>query len=255
MKQPHPSRAGRRCWSVAALAISLYISLPLTAARGGPLPSLGADPSDVGLALNGTGNTFAPPGGPSSWPAPGSRQVDVNLNASNCRQLVDAGFSGQCAVASGPGGSVVGIVEHEASLAYNLVWERRGNRWWFVQRRQFHRADDLGIVASEPIGPGRRSELIFVTGTARPGFGGELDVVDETGQVVLYRYLGQGFVVATADGSLVQYRADSTEQGAPANAYDQLLIRATSTGWRAVAQQYVPAGAAQAQHHGLFWVT
>lgn len=240
---------------MAGLACATCAGLSAPVAKAAPAGPTSADPSDVGLTLNGTGNTFAPPGGPSSWPAPGSRQVDVNLNASNCSQLVDAGFSGQCAVASGPAGSVVGVVEHEASLAYNLVWERRGNRWWFVQRRQFHRADELGIVASAPIGPGRRSELIFVTGTARPGFGGELDVVDETGQVVLYRYLGQGFVVATADGSLVQYRADSTEQGAPANAYDQLLIRATSTGWRAVAQQYVPAGAAQAQHHGLFWVT
>ena len=99
--------------------------------------------------------------------------------------------------------------------------------------------------------PGR-PVLVFVTPSGVAGFGNELDVVDGTGRVSLYRFLGEGFAVGPEPGELVAYVPGWTEQRPVAGAYDQTLIGYSAGSWRVVSQQYVPDAAALAQHNGPF---
>ena len=75
-------------------------------------------------------------------------------------------------------------------------------------------------------------------------------MVDGTGHVSRYRFLGEGFVVAPGPGELVSYVPGWTEQRPVAGAYDQTLIGYSAGSWRVVSQQYVPDAAALAQHNG-----
>jgi hypothetical protein len=95
-------------------------------------------------------------------------------------------------------------------------------------------------------------KLVFV---ARPvaGFGTELDLVEGTGEVVLYRFLGEGFVNVPPAGGLVTYVPGWEEHHGPDDAYDQTLIGYSSGSWRVYSEQYVPDGPALAQHRGAFW--
>jgi len=170
----------------------------------------------------------------------------------HCAAIFDGGFSGRCAVASGPGGTVVGVVEHEAGLEFDLVWARQGQHWDLALRREFEQPRQRTEVLSAPLGVGGQPELVFVTPSATPGFSRELDVVGEDGQVALYHYLGRGFTVLTAPGELALYVPASAEESGPKGYYDQMLVSDIAGLWTVVAQQYVPAGAALAQHHGDF---
>ncbi len=105
----------------------------------------------------------------------------------------------------------------------------------------------VGVGRRHRTGP-RPQARFRNTGQAAPAFGTELDLVEGTGDVVLYRFLGQGFANVPGAGGLVTYVPGWTEQRGPANAYDQTLIGYSSGSWRVFSEQYVPDSSALRQH-------
>jgi hypothetical protein len=241
-----------------ALALAAVLLPGAGAAAQGP----GADPTVVGQVLSANGTTLVPPKAPTSWPSAGSAGgragVGVNLDNGGCSAIFDPGFTaaGACAVATGPGGSVAGVVESDGAQERDLVWRRAGPHWDLVLRRTFAHPGPLSQVGTAGTGQGGRPQLVFVTASpGHRGFGAELDVVGEDGRVSLCRaYLTAGFVVATADKNLVTYVPAWAVAGAPRGTYDQMLIRDVDGMWTVMAQQYVPKRAALAQHRGALYL-
>jgi hypothetical protein len=238
--------------AVAALAVA-GLSPSTTSAA----PGLGPGPSVVGLVLSGQGASLYPP----------LRPTDKVYKA-DCHLLIDPGFTGKCALATGAQGTVAGVVEEETAALdarsgpatakvqavqeRDLVWRRRGRAWALALRRVFDRAGAPTELWAGDVQAAGAPDLVFVTPSDGGGFGNELDVVNGAGTVALYRFLGEGFVVAPGRGELVAYVPGWTEQRPVAGAYDQTLIGYSSGSWRVVSQQYVPNAAAWAQHHGPF---
>ena len=232
-------------------------------AAGAPTTSavaaLGSDPSVVGLVLSGRGASLYPPLSPTD-----------KAYKPDCHLLIDPGFTGRCALAAGAQGTVAGVVEEETAALEgrartgpagarvqevqerDLVWRHRGRSWALVLRRVFNSAGVPTRLWVGDVQAARSPDLVFVTPSDGAGFGNELDVVDGVGTVSLYRFLGEGFVVAPGPGELVAYVPGWTEQRPVKGAYDQTLIGYSSGSWRVVSQQYVPDAAALAQHHGPF---
>jgi hypothetical protein len=218
------------------------------------------NPAVVGLALSGLGATLKPPTSPTTQPY-----------SSNCHGLIDPGFSGKCVIAVAPSGTVAGVVEEETAVQAqgvagrsakhggpgvqerDLVWRRQSGSWALALVRVFHNPGLPSLVWADDIERDHDPKLVFVTPSNRSGFGAELDVVEGSGAVVLYRFLGEGFADVPAAGGLVTYVPGWTEQNGPANAYDQTLIGYSSGAWRVFSEQYVPDAAALSQHTGAFW--
>ncbi len=76
--------------------------------------------------------------------------------------------------------------------------------------------------------------------------------MDGSGDVALYRFLGQGFADVPAAGGLVTYVPGSSEHQGATTSYDQTLIGYAQGSWRVFAQQYVPPTDALRQHRGAF---
>jgi hypothetical protein len=252
---------------VAALALVASLALVATAcgaahaaakhlARPSPVHSQvrrtslpGANPAVVGIALSGDGTNLLPPSRPSYKPY-----------QRGCHSLADPGFGlMKCVVASAPDGTVAGVVEERTSergpkLERDLVWRRKGQQWELALAHTFQNAGLATKLFADDLERDGDTKLVFITATDTPGFGRDLDIVEGTGEVVLWRYLGQGFVVVPSSGGLVTYMAGSTlgPSPAPPNAYDQLLIGYSGGAWRVLSQQYVPTRAALAQHRGVF---
>ena len=248
--------------AVAALALPGLgparpaLSPPATGAVAGP----GSGPSVVGLVLSGRGASLYPPLSPTD-----------KAYSADCQSLVDPGFTGKCAVASGTQGTVAGVVEQETAALEgsgprtgpastkvqgvqerDLVWRRQGRSWALALRRVFNTAAAPTRLWSGDVEAAGRPDLVFVTPSGEDGFGNELDVVGPKGHVSLYRFLGEGFVVAPRPGELVAYVPGWTEQRPVEGAYDQTLIGYSAGSWRVVSQQYIPDAAALAQHAGPF---
>jgi hypothetical protein len=218
-----------------------------------------ANTSVIGLALSGVGTHFSPPKAPTIRPY-----------GTNCHQLIDPAFSGKCTVVQTPTGTVAGVVEEETG-AFNaagghvtarggpsvqerdLVWHRQGDHWELAQVHTFNNPGLPTLLWNDDIERDHDPKLVFVTPTDIAGFGNELDVVEGTGKVTLYRFLGQGFAVVPSGGGLVTYVPGSTEQRPADSYYDQTLIGFSGGHWMVFSEQYVPYGAALSQHHGAFW--
>jgi hypothetical protein len=240
----------------------------------GDAEQLRANPSVIGLALSGTGAGFAPPESPTDKPY-----------SPDCHALIDPGFMGKCVVTAAPTGTIAGVVEKEASAGgrvggpgqptrrapghaqspaaakrsaagvqeRDLVWRRQASSWDLVLVHVFQNAGLPSLVWADDIERDHDPKLVFVTPSGRAGFGTELDLVEGTGDVVLYRFLGQGFANVPEAGGLVTYVPGWTEQRGPANAYDQTLIGYSSGSWRVFSEQFVPDSSALRQHRGAFW--
>jgi hypothetical protein len=241
----------------AVLGVALALAGPsLNGASHAPT----GEPGVVGLVLSGAGATLVPPSAPA-WQA----------YTPQCHRLIDAGFTGKCAVASSALGTVAGIVEDETATALSnsgipgsagttevqerdLVWRRKGDRWVLALRRVFTANTGLpSLLWADDVVRDGDVDLVFVTPTDRTGFGHELDLVAGNGQVTLYRYLGQGFARAPTAGGIVAYVPGWTELNGPSSAYDQVLIGYGDGTWRVFSEQYVPIAAALDQHKGAFW--
>lgn len=242
----------RQAGSLALLSAAAVA--PGAAATHAPreTPTAGFNAAVVDLVLAGNGSSLTVPVTPTLVPY-----------APACQSLIDPGFSGHCVVATGPGGAVAGIVEVESGVGTtaasrgagpqerDLVWRRQGGRWSLALRRVFQVQGDLTseVYASARTAPGE-SVLVFVTPSGERGFGHELDVVGTNGRVELYRFLGQGFTVLPPQGGLVTYVPGWAEKAGPTGEYDQTFIKQLDGLWTVVSEQYVPDGAALAQHRG-----
>ena len=261
-------KAGLAIWgAVLALGVSGGATAPGVAAA--PAPK--ANPSVIGLALSGVGASLAPPTGPTDKP------YDPN-----CHALIDPGFSGKCVVAVAPTGTVAGIVEQETAVLppgpqagsaskttskrgtgktgpgaqeRDLVWRRDGKSWALALVHVFQSPGPPSLVWADDVERDHDPKLVFVTPSDRSGFGTELDLVEGTGAVTLYRFLGQGFADVPPTGGLVTYVPGWTEPRGPEDAYDQTLIGFSNGSWRVFSEQYVPEVAALRQHKGAFWDT
>jgi hypothetical protein len=134
----------------------------------------------------------------------------------------------------------------------DLVWHLQAQRWELVLLRSFQDPGLPSLLWADSIERDNDPKLVFVTPSDEAGFGHTLDLVEGTGEVTLYRYLGQGFVVVPPAGGLVTYVPGWTEAAGPANDYDQALIGWVDGDWRIISEQYVPDNAALAQHSGAF---
>ena len=229
-----------------------------------------ANPAVLGLALSGTGASLQPPTSPTDKP------YDPD-----CHALIDRGFRGECVVVAAPTGTVAGVVEKEPNPTprvhpgrgsgrlggavgsakktssggqeRDLVWLRQGQTWALALVRVFQNAGLSSLVWADDIERDGDPKLVFVVRSAHSGFGTELDLVEGTGQVVLYRFLGDGFADVPAAGGLVTYVPGRSERNGPPNAYDQTLIGYSSGSWRVYSEQYVPDGSALQQHRAAFW--
>ena len=216
---------------------------PATASATPPPPAPNA--SVVGITLSGTGAHLVPPTSPTNKPY-----------SADCHKLFDAAFTGKCVVASSAAGTVAGVVEVERGAfggqERDLVWRRRGDEWYLALVHVFDNPGLPTLLWRYDLRP-ERPELVFVMPTALPGFGNELDVVEGSGQVSLYRFLGEGFAAVPRRGDLVTYVPGATEARPADDYFDQTLIGWLQGSWRVLSQQYVPYSAAMAQHKGAFW--
>ena len=193
-------------------------------------PGTEANPGVIGLGLSGVGSSLQPPTSPTYKPY-----------GSNCHLLVDRGFSGKCVAVDAPSGTVAGVVEVEAGAHVqdravpsrpespgleerDLVWHRMGTRWELALVHVFENPGLPSLVWGDDVERDHDPKLVFIMPSAHAGFGTELDLVEGSGEVTLYRFLGQGFADVPGAGGLVTYVPGWTEQRGPAGKYDQTLI-------------------------------
>lgn len=227
---------------ISVAAVAAPAPAHMTGDAAAPPPP---NPGVIGrITLSGYGSKLAPPTAPTRRPL-----------YQDCHQLIDPAFAGSCITVRGKQGWVAGVVEVEHGAAGSqereLVWHRQGRQWSLALVRVLIEPPNPGQLWSVPARPGTDPYLAFVSAVARPGFGADLSLVSSTGRVELYRFLGQGFVQVPSFGGLLTYVPGFTE-ALPADAYfDQALIGYVDGAWRVISQQYVPYGAAMAQHHGI----
>jgi hypothetical protein len=243
--------------AASSLVAPVFTRSPSSVAAPAPPPK--ANPAVIGLALSGVGSSLKPPTSPTDKPY-----------NSDCHALIDPGFSGKCVVAVAPTGTVAGVVEQETAVLAprsasktaksgpgpqerDLVWHRVGKSWALALVHVFQNPGLPSLVWADDIERDHDPKLVFVMPSGRVGFGTELDLVEGTGAVTLYRSLGEGFADVPAAGGLVTYVPGWTEQDGPEDAYDQTLIGYSSGAWRVFSEQYVPDAAALRQHRGAFW--
>jgi len=135
----------------------------------------------------------------------------------------------------------------------DLVWRRHEADWELALVHVFENPGLPSLVWGDDVERDHDPKLVFITPSARAGFGNELDLVEGSGEVTLYRFLGQGFANVPAAGGLVTYVPGWTEQQGPAAEYDQTLIGYAQGSWRVFSEQYVPDKAALQQHRAAFW--
>jgi hypothetical protein len=168
-----------------------------------------------------------------------------------------------------PSGTVAGVVEVEAAAhgqargavpsrangpeERDLVWHRMGRRWELALVHVFENPGLPSLAWGDDVERDHDPKLVFIMPSARAGFGTELDLVEGSGEVTLYRFLGQGFADVADAGGLVTYVPGWTEQRGPADEYDQTLIGYSQGSWLVLSEQYVPDEAALGQHRAAFW--
>jgi hypothetical protein len=251
--------------SPSSLAASLAVHISDASTPKPSAPTSGqrateANPVVIGLALSGIGSSLQPPASPTYRPYGG-----------NCHVLVDHGFSGKCIAVEAPSGTVAGVVEVATAVRgqgrggrvtgahgpgaeeRDLVWHRQGPRWELALVYVFENPGPPSLVWADDVERDHDPKLVFVMTSSKAGFGNELDLVEGSGDVTLYRFLGQGFANVPAAGGLVTYVPGWTEEQGPSAQYDQTLIGYEQGSWRVLFEQYVPDKAALQQHRAAFW--
>jgi len=232
----HPTSTGL----VATTAPQAPSSAPTTT----PVPTSSTSvPSAVGLVVNGSGNTFTSPSAPTVVPF-----------SADCRALVDPGFFGQCLTVSAPTGTIAAIVEQQrrdyqpgqpiaAGQERDLVYRRQGATYALVLRRtpEPNGSGETRLYESDVNRDGD-PKAVFVTPAPNARYGTELDLVEGSGVVTLYRQLHGGFAGVAAGGGLDSFVPD------PSQGYDEAVIRFGSGAWRIVSDARVSDSQAQAQN-------
>ncbi|MGH9105239.1 MAG: hypothetical protein ACRDZX_05265 [Acidimicrobiales bacterium] len=228
---------------IAALgAVATVVAFGLGAASHPPPAGAGL----VGRALSGLGSSFAPPRGPTLRPY-----------TPDCHHLIDPAFRGKCVVASGRTGTVAGVVEQErgafGTQERDLVWHRQGRHWALAQVHVFENPGRLTSVWSDDVGRDGDRELVFAMPAGRPGFASELDLVEGTGEVAVYRFLGGGFAIVPVADRLVTYVPGWVGRRRAGAYYQEILIGFARGRWRILSIQRVPYADALARHRGAFY--
>jgi hypothetical protein len=202
----------------------------------------------VGLVLTGVGTTLTPPSAPTAKPY-----------STSCNTLVDPGFYGECLTVTAPGGTIAAIVEQqketyqqgqpivtgqERDLVYRLV----GGQYLLVLRRVpvASGESETRLYSSDIMRDGD-PKAVFVTPAPNGNYANELDVVDTTGSVTLYRQLHGGFADVATGGGLQTYLPD------PQGGYYETVIRYQSGAWRIVSNTTVSQSQAQAENAEPFY--
>ncbi len=204
-------------------------------------PGTTAPHNVVGLVVTGAGNTFAPPASPT-----------VVAYNPNCHALVDAGFNGTCLTITAPSGTIAAIVEQQQhtyqagqptppSEERDLVYHRGGNNWVLSLRRAPVTNQSESRLYESDVNRDGDAKAVFISPAANTQYADELDVVEGTGAVSLYRQLHGGFATIASGGGLETFVPDA-RQG-----YDQTVIRYTSGAWRILSDQHVSDAQGQAE--------
>lgn len=213
-----------------------------TTAPGTTAPGTTAPHNVVGLVVSGAGNTLTAPASPT-----------VVAYNPNCHALVDPGFSGSCLTITAPSGTIAAIVEQQRSTYQagqptppsqerDLVYHRQGNNYALTMRRAPVTNQSESRLYESDVNRDGDVKAVFVSPATNPQYANELDVVEGTGAVTLYRQLHGGFATIASGGGLEAFVPDASQ------GYDQTVIRYTSGAWRIVSDQHVSDAQGQAEN-------
>jgi len=212
------------------------------------VPATPSTTSLIGLALGPSGTTLVPPDAPTAFPY-----------TPNCRSLIDPGFYGSCVVVTAPSGTIAAISERQSdqqagssvtpTQERDLVYHRVGSAWHLALRRVttstgYAPTSDLWQSDIDRDGD---PKAVFVTPAPNSQFGNELDVVEATGAVTLYRQLHGGFATIASGGGLETY-VPATPTG-----YDEAVINYSAGAWRITSVTQVSQAQAQAESDQPFY--
>jgi hypothetical protein len=222
---------------------------PPTTAPATTAPPATAPPatSVVGLTLTGAGNTFTAPASPTT----------VAYNPA-CNSLFDPGYTGECVIVASPSGTIAALVEvpqqanggaPAAGSERDLVYREVGNTWSLVLRRtpvSVGSYEETKVYESDIMRDGD-PKAVFVEPSANPQYANEIDVVEASGVVTLYRQMHGGFATVPASGGLDTYVPD------PAGGYDEATIAYTNGAWTITAASQVSQSQAQSLDSQAFY--
>ncbi|HWE54632.1 MAG TPA: hypothetical protein VG435_03930 [Acidimicrobiales bacterium] len=199
------------------------------------------------MTLTGQGATLTRPGAPTS-----------RGDTSNCRMLIDPGFYGSCRVISAPSGSIAAIVEQQQLTnggnqggasplqERDLVYRHVGSTWSLVLRRaSTSTAGAESQLWQSDVNRDGDPKAVFVRPAPNEMYGEEIDVVEASGSVTLYRQLQGGFATIAPGGGLETFVPDSA-------GYLETVIRFSGGAWRIASVAQVSQSQAQANGEGPF---
>lgn len=198
------------------------------------------------MVLSGVGSTFTPPLTPT-----------VKPYNSDCRTLLDPGYYGQCITVVAPTGTIAAIVEVQKATSQaaaaapsqerDLVYRRQGSSWNLVLRRTYLTNSGIGTLLYESdVQRDGDPKAVFVRTAPNPRYGNELDLVEGSGKVTLYRQLHGGFAVVPPGGGL------ETFVPASSGGYHEALIKYLRGAWRILSVSHVTGSQARAESSGPF---
>jgi hypothetical protein len=194
----------------------------------------------IGLVLSGSGNTFTAPSEPTTKPI-----------GANCRSLFDPGFYGNCVTVVAPSGTIAALVEQQqqnyqsgqpitTGQERDLVYREVDHAWSLVLRRTPVAAgESMCELYESDIMRDADPKAVFVEPAANSQYANELDVVEGSGIVTLYRQLHGGFAAVPAAGGLDTYTPD------PVDGYDEADIAYSGGAWKITGLSHVSDSQAQ----------
>lgn len=217
-----------------------------TTATSMPGPRTAQPPGVVGMVLSGAGNSFTAPLSPTVKPF-----------SSDCRTLLDPGYYGQCITVVAASGTIAAVVEVRKPTSQtsgpapaperDLVYHKQGSSWDLVLRRTYSTNTGIGTMLYESdVQRDGDPKAVFVRAAPNPRYGNELDLVEGTGKVTLYRQLHGGFALVPPGGGL------RTFVPARAGGYHEALIKFERGAWRIVSLAHVTGSQARAESDGPF---
>ncbi len=202
----------------------------------------------VGLVVNGGGTTLTPPAA-----------ATVKAYSADCRTLLDSGFYGSCITVTAGSGTIVAIVEQQrqdyqpgqpitSGQELDLVYLRQGSQYALILRRVpvANGEAETRLYASDIMRDGDR-KAVFITPAPNASFGNELDVVEASGAVTLFRQLHGGFADVAPSGGLQTYLPDAR------GGYDATVIAYRQGAWRIISDSLVSQSQAQAENAQPFF--
>ncbi|MHB1534895.1 MAG: hypothetical protein ACYC1D_09875 [Acidimicrobiales bacterium] len=245
---PHRAAPKTRPSTTAPPSSATTATTTATTAPPATAPPATAPPTTtlIGLVLNGNGATLVPPASPTTVPFNGA-----------CQALIDPGFYGACVTVTAPSGTIGAITESQqnqggANVAIqerDLVYRRVGGTYSLALRRVTTATNGAGNTSTlweSDVNRDGDPKAVFVTPAPNSQYGNELDVVEATGVVTLYRQLHGGFATIAPGGGLETFVPSST------SGYDEAVIKYSGGAWRIASTAHVSATQGKADNNGPF---